>query len=429
MKKAILLLGMTIFVAGVLFFRDADADTVLIKQPIYWERLVKNAEEQFTEERTKEELLIEESQKEDLELETETLQDENKLDDTPADVIIPAESDKVSSVAFSQLTIEEQKIYSEILSSLLALEKETTLSVKDASLINKAFQCVMLDHPEIFYIDGYKYTEYSSDEVVQKIVFSGNYIYNDEEIQSRKAKLEEHVCEILKMAPNTEDEYEKVKYVFEYIILHTEYDTASVDNQNICSVFLNGRSVCQGYAKAVQYLLREMGIASSLVIGTVRQGDGHAWNMVSVNDNWYYLDATWGDAFYLFGNEEQKEMINNESSVNYDYLCVTTEQIQQTHTIDMPVVLPQCTSLVDNYYVREGVYFESYDEARIRNIFLEAQNAGQEMITLKCSNPTVYDAVCMELLDNQKIFEFMQTEEGAVAYTDNKEQYSITFWF
>ena len=58
MKKAILLLGMTIFVAGVLFFRDADADTVLIKQPIYWERLVKNAEEQFTEERTKEELLI-----------------------------------------------------------------------------------------------------------------------------------------------------------------------------------------------------------------------------------------------------------------------------------------------------------------------------------------------------------------------------------
>ena len=429
MKKAILLLGMTIFVAGVLFFKDADADTVLIKQPICWESLVKNTEELFTEEGTKEELPIEEPQKEDLEPETETLQDEQEVEDITADDMISTESDKVSRVAFLQLTFEEQKIYSEILSSLMALEKETTLSVKDASLINNAFQCVMLDHPEIFYIDGYKYTEYSSDEIVQKIVFSGNYIFSDEEIQSRKAQIDERVCEILEMAPDTEDEYEKVKYVFEYIILHTEYDTASVDNQNICSVFLNGRSVCQGYAKAVQYLLHEMGIASSLVIGTVRQGDGHAWNLVSVNENWYYLDATWGDAFYLFGNEEQKEMINNESSVNYDYLCVTTEQIEQTHVMDMPITLPQCISLVDNYYVREGVYFESYDETRIRDLFLEAQNAGQESITLKCSNHTVYDTMCMELLDHQKIFEYIQTQEGAIAYTDNKDQYSITFWF
>ena len=46
MKKAILLLGMIIFVAGILFFKDADADTVLIKQPIYWENLVQNTEEQ-----------------------------------------------------------------------------------------------------------------------------------------------------------------------------------------------------------------------------------------------------------------------------------------------------------------------------------------------------------------------------------------------
>ena len=169
MKKAILLLGMIIFVAGILFFKDADADTVLIKQPIYWENLVQNTEEQFTEESIKEELPIEETQKEDLELITEMQQSEETAEDTPVDTIILAEQDNVSGVAFLQLTLEEQKVYSEILSSLLALEKETTLSVKDTSLINKAFQCVMLDHPEIFYVDGYKYTEYSNRQASKRL--------------------------------------------------------------------------------------------------------------------------------------------------------------------------------------------------------------------------------------------------------------------
>lgn len=407
MKKAILLLGMTIFTIGILFFRNADADTVLIKQQVQLDKLVQNTEE--------------------LETIIETQPEETKTVEQEQDITILAETESASSITFLRLSLEEQKVYSEILSSLLNLEKEITLSTKDTSLIDKAFQCVMLDHPEIFYVDGYKYTEYSSDEVVEKIVFAGNYIYDAEEIRSRQEKIAEAAAKITAGAPDTADEYEKVKYVYETIIQNTEYDTASADNQNICSVFLNGRSVCQGYAKALQYLLREMGMDAGLVIGTVREGDGHAWNLVSVNDNWYYLDATWGDAFYLFGEAEQEQQPKN-ASVNYDYLCVTTEQMEQTHVMDMPVALPECTSLADNYYVREGLYFEQYEEARIQELFTAAIAEGKETVTIKCSDNSAYESICIELLDHQKIFDFIQTSEGSIAYTDNKEQCSITFW-
>ncbi len=409
MKKAILLLGMTIFTVGILFLRNADADTVLIKQQVQLDELVQDTEE-----------LQKEEPATIIETQTEETTDQEQ------DITILAEAESASSITFLRLSLEEQKVYAEILSSLLGLEKETTLSTRDTSLIDKAFQCVMLDHPEIFYVDGYKYTEYSSDEMIEKIVFSGNYIYDIEEIRIRQEKIADAAAKIVDGAPDTTDEYEKVKYVYETIIRNTEYDTASVDNQNICSVFLNGRSVCQGYAKALQYLLREMGMDAGLVIGTVREGDGHAWNLVSVNDSWYYLDATWGDAFYLFG-EEQKQQPQT-AAVNYDYLCVTTKQISQTHEMDMPVTLPECTSLADNYYVREGLYFEQYDEARIQDLFAATLAEGKEIVTLKCSDSSVYEVVCTELLENQKIFDFIQTSEGSIAYTDNTEQCSITFW-
>lgn len=412
MKKAILLLGMTIFTVGILFLRNADADTVLIKQQVQLDKLVQDTEE---------------LQKEEPETIIETQPEETKTEEQEQDITILAEAESASSITFLRLSLEEQKVYSEILASLLNLEKETTLSTKDTSLIDKAFQCVMLDHPEVFYVDGYKYTEYSSDEVVEKIVFAGNYIYDAEEIRSRQEKIAEVAAKIVAGAPDTADEYEKVKYVYETIIQNTEYDTASVDNQNICSVFLNGRSVCQGYAKALQYLLREMGMDAGLVVGTVREGDGHAWNLVSVNDNWYYLDATWGDAFYLFGEADQERQPKT-ASVNYDYLCVTTEQMELTHIMDMPVALPECTSLADNYYVREGLYFEQYEEARIQELFAVAAAEGKETVTLKCSDSSVYESICIELLEHQKIFDFIKTSEGSIAYTDNKEQCSITFW-
>lgn len=421
MKKAILLLGMTIFVAGVLFLRNADADTILIKQSTNASGM--ETQVQNTEELHKTEIENATEQEKGAALETEGVSETGQ--ENEQSITIPEDINK--GFAFEKLSLEEQQVYTEILYSLLSLRKETTLSTKDTSKIDKAFQCVMLDHPEIFYVDGYKYTEYTSGEKTEKIVFFGNYLYDDVEIISRQEQIENAVLKILDKVPDTEDEYQKVKYIYETIISQTEYDTGSEDNQNICSVFLNGRSVCQGYAKAVQYLLQKIGMEAGLVIGTVRQGDGHAWNLVSVNGKWYYLDATWGDAYYMLGGELQNIAVTG-SSVNYDYLCVTTKQLEKTHTIVMPISMPECTAIADNYYVREGLYFDCYDEARIQGIFVAAAESGSETVTIKCSDSAVYETICEELIEKQKVFQYIQTENGTIAYTDNAEQGSITFW-
>lgn len=90
----------------------------------------------------------------------------------------------------------------------------------------------------------------------------------------RKAEeIRERASEWLSDIQPDASEYDKVKAVYEKIIFSTDYDLNASDNQNIASVFLGNSSVCQGYAKATQYLLNHLGVMCTLVQGTVDTGE------------------------------------------------------------------------------------------------------------------------------------------------------------
>ena len=61
--------------------------------------------------------------------------------------------------------------------------------------------------------------------------------------------------------------------------------------------------MCEGYAKAFQYLMNEIGIDNVIVIGTATNSNGqtenHAWNYVKLNEKWYAVDTTWDDPILI----------------------------------------------------------------------------------------------------------------------------------
>ncbi len=328
---------------------------------------------------------------------------------------------------FSNLDIVSQNVYVEILYALEHYVEEMELSTLDTTLVDKVFQYVLMDHPEIFYADGYSFVKYTLGDEVKKITFKGTYLYEGEEKERREALIKERADFWLEGIEEETSDYEKIKYVYETIIKNTEYDINAQDNQNICSVFLNGVSVCQGYAKAVQYLLNRLEIPTTLVIGTVENGEGHAWNLVRADNEYYYLDATWGDASYLLRTGEEMGEYRT-SSINYDYLCVTTEEIERTHSMAEIVNLPLCDSLESNYYVREGAYFTRYDEEQLQRLIRNYREQGRESVTLRCADEAVYNRMIGELIEEQKIFQYINGENDSILYTDLPKQLSITFW-
>lgn len=57
---------------------------------------------------------------------------------------------------------------------------------------------------------------------------------------------------------------------------------------------VDGKAVCDGYAKSLMYSLNIVGIPNKIIMGTAA-GEDHAWNLVKLEDDYYHVDLTWAD--------------------------------------------------------------------------------------------------------------------------------------
>ena len=361
----------------------------------------------------------------------EELDDNEKVDlnELPEKDLAKASEELVQSeglkfYAYEQLGDEDRVLYTEIFSILSTLAKDTKVSSKDPDQIERAFNYVMLDHPELFYLTGYSFTKYMRGNKIEKITLSGNYTMSASEADEKKLAVDAYVDKCIAGYQGSVDDYEKVKYVYEYLIKNTEYDMAAPNNQNILSVALEGRTVCQGYAKTMQLILNRMGVFCILCEGIVKGTESHVWDIVRIQDNYYHVDATWGDASYKIEDQSGKF---EAPEINFDYLCVTDEEIKKTHVIKDGIALPVCDSLEDNYYVREGLFLSEIDTDKIMSAFEKARENEEKIVTLKCENANVYSALLNHLIENQGIFQYLGGST-TVNYVEFRDECRISFY-
>nr|WP_288632065.1 transglutaminase domain-containing protein [uncultured Blautia sp.] len=299
---------------------------------------------------------------------------------------------------FKQLTEEEQRVYRELLKGIRAREKEFYLTISDDDSIDRSYHAVLKDHPEIFWAHNrekiYKTTYSDSDYCV----FTPGYTYTDGEIDEIQTAMEQSFQEVRALIPEDAGDYEKVRIVYTYVIDHTQYQTGE-DDQSIAGVFWKKSAVCAGYAGAVQYLLERLDIPCIYVDGSTKGStEGHAWDIVKIGQEYYYVDATNGDQpDFLNGDAAQLE---EHKTILYDYLCPFPEEYEKTYSPSEELTVPACTAKDLDFYVLNQGYFEDYSWQDIYDYCKMRLDNGVAVVRFKFGSQEAFSEACQELLDD-----------------------------
>ena len=124
-----------------------------------------------------------------------------------------------------------------------------------------------------------------------------------EETQAVDAEAASLVSE-LDLTNTGKSDYDKIEAIYDYITSHVSYAHEALSTENPApsvfsayGSFIDHHCVCQGYALMFYRLALEAGIDSRIITGTVTNNEGnsegHAWNIVKLEDKYYLLDTTW----------------------------------------------------------------------------------------------------------------------------------------
>lgn len=356
--------------------------------------------------------------------ETAASGDDNETDEGTDDTVRVPDDDRGYEFYFPLLSEEEKNIYREAYNTFTAVETGSTIPTAEDEPMNRAILALKDDHPELFYLGEIGYTHYTLGGQVQRTTLSVTYTDTKAMIDTKRNMADAVAQGIISSIPSNADDYTKVKMVYEALIRDVDYNLNAPDNQTIISALVNKSSVCAGYSRSMQYILNKVGVPTTIVEGWSKEtGEQHAWNLCKLEDGYYHVDVTWGDASY---SSRKNDIAVND--INYDYLLVTTEEIERTHGIDSFAEIPRCDLTDNNYYVREGLMLTQYDENQIREIFSRGYEQGKKTVSFKCNTLETYDEVYRQLIRKSGVFDMLSNKDATITYVTDENQRTLCFW-
>ena len=332
--------------------------------------------------------------------------------------------------AYQTLNEEAKKVYDTIVYTIMNRESDVQIATTDVKTMELAYQAVRYDYCEFFWVDQLNYVTYTIDNEITAIEISPTYTMTESEQKKTQEQIDQEVERILAEAPADGSDFDRALYVYETLINEVDYVENSENNQNIISVFINHETICQGYAYATQYLLERLGIPCTTVTGNAR-GESHAWNLVQMDGEYYYIDTTWGNSQYMYQNE-QNGAVSGETGISkfpdYDYFGATTQTILKTHTPDSEIPLPDCTAVEDNYFIHQGLYVESWDVNRIGEMIGNAYDSGQAAVQIKFSSVELCEQAMQYFVEDSHLFDYCEEIES-VQYLENSENAVMVLLF
>ncbi len=344
---------------------------------------------------------------------------------------------------YARLTATCQKAYDMLLAAIQEHQEKVTVEGCTFDEISKVHDAIAYDHPELFW---YKTLSMCGSEVT---LFYGASAEESAVLQKR---IDEVVPKYLEGIDDSMSAYDVALRLHVKIIASVDYDTIALNKQQqqggpakdkidylrtICGVFLEGKAVCEGYARAMQFLLQKCGIECAEAAGHIRKETGereggHAWNILKIDGDYYYLDTTWDDS----SNTVQTVKTND---LGFDYFCITTEELTRTRDVDMcPTDVPNCDATRGNYFYHNDCVLDGYDLNKIKAIAQTAAKNECRSFAFKCKSKALFEQAMSQLCsEGQDCYDVLKAAAksdkkiltNTYSYSYDKNMWTITVRF
>lgn len=218
-----------------------------------------------------------------------------KVKEEPQEIASLPTYENVNSMYYSQLNEKEADIYNQLYNMCLNYETSFVPVNSDLYTVRRAIEAFRCEWPEYFWVSSsFNYT-HKGDEVV-------NVEFNVEtnDIKKEYEEINSYVEEFISEIVDFPDE-EQVKYIHDKMCDEFFYDKNYEECQDISSMVYKQKGVCAGYALFFELAMKKLGIECYYVNGDGINKDGvipHAWDIVKVDDIYYWIDVTWDDFDY-----------------------------------------------------------------------------------------------------------------------------------
>lgn len=197
----------------------------------------------------------------------------------------------LSSREIEVLGEEKYAFYQELVQGVL--QYKTRIPIPEKFRRDESFHYVLnlfQKHCPLSYLSGTPYLSLKGDYVLFEYLFS-------KEIHEEKIKqLEQRVKEIVK--ETVRERYNLLEAslsIYRYLAATTAYNMGAASTETY-GVLMNQEGICTGFAYTMALLLRQAGYDDGYVLAYTPEDpeqEGHAWNALYFNGNWYHVDATW----------------------------------------------------------------------------------------------------------------------------------------
>ena len=337
---------------------------------------------------------------------------------------------------YSKLSDTGKAVYLQLRKAALNHEKSFTYKkALDQDLVSLISDIIFYEDSLAFNVKGVSYVVYQGQN---KTEFDLSYSFNQESADKMMKKMDAVAEKVISKFDEDTSTYNKILYIHDYIVGHTVYDESLNSAHSAYGSMIVGKSVCEGYARAVGYICSKAGIKTVHVVGRATADDGHTenhmWNRVYLKKQWYDIDLTWDDPVMPY--------VENKS---YKYFLPGSATFANSHKpCNTSLTYPKATDDTSmNYYARKKLVAEDNSSAYslLVSQIAKAAKSGHSVATIKLSDSTSFNSFknYLEKNEYEKLFSLLSDANKKTSvkivtdrfygYIDDRNSLTVTVYF